>query len=132
MVENDNWFRINNEDEIDSPALLIYVDRVKQNIQTLISLVNGRVDRLRPHVKTHKSREASSLLLDAGITKFKCATIAEAEMVASVNASDVLLAYQPFGPKLKRFVELIKTFPATKFSCLIDNIDTAKSIAAIA
>ena len=41
-------------------------------------------------------------------------TIAEAEMLAQCNAPDVLLAYQPLGPKLNRFVSLIKKYPATK------------------
>jgi D-serine deaminase-like pyridoxal phosphate-dependent protein len=40
------------------------------------------VRRLRPHAKTHKSKEATQLLIEAGIQKFKCATIAEAEMLA--------------------------------------------------
>lgn len=130
MKENNlnNWYHINNIGSIDSPALVIYKDRVIQNINTAIKMV-GDVKKLRPHVKTHKSKEVGHLMMKAGITKFKCATIAEAEMLAMINASDVLLAYQPVGPKLHRFISLIKKYPATKFSCLIDNIDTAKIIA---
>ncbi|MEO5782731.1 MAG: D-TA family PLP-dependent enzyme, partial [Ginsengibacter sp.] len=128
--ENE-WYRITNIDEIDSPALVIYKDRVMKNITTSISMI-GDVNRLRPHVKTHKTKEATQLMLDAGITKFKCATIAEAEMLAMINAPDVLLAYQPVGPKLKRFITLIQKYPATKFSCLVDNIDSAKNIAGAA
>jgi len=86
---------------------------------------------LRPHVKTNKSAEATHLMLNAGITKFKCATIAEAEMLGIIEAPDVLLAYQPLGPKLRRFIELIKKFPATKYSCLTDNIESAKEQATV-
>ena len=86
----------------------------------------GNVGHLRPHVKTNKSAEATQLMLDAGITKFKCATIAEAEMLGMIKAPDVVLAYQPLGPKLYRFIELIKKFPSTKYSCLTDNISAAK------
>ena len=60
------------------------------------------VDNLRPHVKTNKIAEVCRMMMDAGITKFKCATIAEAEMLAIINAKDVLLAYQPTGPKADR------------------------------
>lgn len=42
-------------------------------------------------------------MIDAGITAFKGATIAEIELLASVGAKDVLLAYQPVGPKIDRF-----------------------------
>ena len=122
---NSEWYHIKEIDKLDSPSIVIFPERVKKNIQTAIGMVRN-VDCLRPHVKTNKSAEATQLILDAGITKFKCATIAEAEMLGSIKAPDVVLAYQPLGPKLKRFIELIKKFPATKFSCLTDNITAAK------
>ncbi len=122
-----SWFTIDNVDTIDSPALVLYVDRIQQNIQTLVKS-SDHVNRLRPHIKTHKSGEVSKMMLAAGIKKFKCATIAEAEMLASVGAPDVLLSYQPVGPKANRVAELVKKFPDTKFSCLIDNLESAKHL----
>ncbi len=86
----------------------------------------GDVGRLRPHIKTNKSPGAVCMMIEAGITKFKCATIAEAEMLAMLRAKDVLLAYQPTGPKLKRFIELVHHYPMTAFSCLTDNMAIAK------
>ncbi len=120
MNGKNNWYTINNINEIDSPALVVYIDRVKENISTLINMIDD-VSRLRPHVKTHKIKEATLLLIEAGVNKFKCATIAEAEMLGMCSAKDVLLAYQPIGPKLKRFVDVIKKYPQTKYSCLVDN-----------
>src|SRR3954470_5215176 len=101
-----NWFHISSPNEIDSPALLVYPQRVKANIQTAIKMI-GDVNRLRPHVKTHKCAEVAKLMMNAGINKFKCATIAEAEMLGMQQAADVLLAYQPVGPKLDRFIALV-------------------------
>jgi D-serine deaminase-like pyridoxal phosphate-dependent protein len=124
MIINDDWYQIEEVEQIDSPALLIYPERVKENIKILISMIDDPL-RLRPHVKTNKCKEATQLMMEAGIKKFKCATIAEAEMLGICEAADVLLAYQPVGPKLQRFIGLIKKFPATKFSCLTDNITTA-------
>ena len=126
MKEQD-WYVINDIDNLDTPALVVYPARVKQNIDLLISMIDN-VARLRPHVKTHKSKDVTLLMLKAGITKFKCATIAEAEMLAMCKAPDVLLAYQPIGPKLKRFVEMVLLYPDTKFSCLVDNIKAATEI----
>ena len=123
------WYEIKNINELDSPALAVFPERVKYNIQLAIDMI-GDVDRLRPHIKTNKSPDVARLMLYAGITKLKCATIAEAEMLAQCNAPDVLLAYQPLGPKLNRFISLIKKYPATKFSCLTDNIAAANEQAA--
>ncbi|HET9277333.1 MAG TPA: D-TA family PLP-dependent enzyme [Flavitalea sp.] len=118
------WYELKNPEELDSPALIIFPDRVKENIRILISMIDD-VNRLRPHIKTNKSQEACQLMMQAGIGKFKAATISESEMLASSGATDILLAYQPVGPKLKRFVDLIKAYPTVKFSCLIDNINSA-------
>jgi D-serine deaminase-like pyridoxal phosphate-dependent protein len=118
------WYQLDEPVTLDTPALLVYPDRVKQNINTAISMVN-EVSRLRPHVKTHKSPDVTKLMISAGIQKFKCATIAEAEMLGICAAKDVLLAYQPVGPKLQRLAELIRKYPATKFSCLVDHLPAA-------
>lgn len=123
-----NWYEINNIDNIDSPALVIYRERIHENIRLLKSMVNGNTDRLRPHVKTNKIGEVCKMLLDAGITKFKCATIAEAEMLALIGAPDVLLSYQTVGPKVNRFIALVIKYPATHFSCLVDNMHSAEQL----
>lgn len=122
-----NWYTIDNVDEIDSPSVVIFSDRVKNNVDVLKSKV-ADTKRLRPHVKTHKSANISKMLLDAGITKFKCATIAEAEMLAMAGSPDVLLAYQPVGPKVERLANLAMEYPGTVFSCLVDSLDAAKHI----
>ena len=119
-----DWYIIKNIDSIDSPALVIYPDRVKENIAKAIAMA-GEANSLRPHVKTNKIAEVCKLMQTAGIRRFKCATIAEAEMLAEIDAADVLLAHQPVGPKAERLLQLVMNFPDTAFSCIIDNITTA-------
>jgi len=130
MTEQE-WYIIRDIESLDTPVLVVYPDRVKQNIDTLKSMIDD-VSRLRPHAKTYKNKEVTQLMLEAGIKKFKCATIAEAEMLAICKAPDVLLAYQPVGPKLQRFVKLILAYKSTKFSCLVDNISAAVEISGAA
>lgn len=119
-MAEDNWFIIRDIENLDTPALVIYPGRVKENINILKGMIDD-VSRLRPHVKTHKCKDAALLMREGGISKFKCATIAEAEMLGMSKAPDVLLAYQPVGPKRERFVKLIKSYPETQFSSLVDN-----------
>jgi D-serine deaminase-like pyridoxal phosphate-dependent protein len=115
----DTWYRISNATEISSPALLVYPDRIEDNIRKMIS-VAGNAEVLRPHVKTHKTSGIIKLQLKYGITKFKCATVSEVEMAAECGAKDILLAYQPVGPVISRFFNLRKKFPGIKISCIAD------------
>lgn len=114
------WYEIANADDIPSPALLFYPERIVENIRRMIVIAGG-TERLRPHMKTHKSAEVVQLHIAQGIMKFKCATIAEAEMVASCGATEVLLAYQPVGPNTRRLCELIRQFPKTRFATVVDD-----------
>ena len=125
---NPRWYEVQNLNEVPSPALLVYPDRIEENLRRIIHIA-GDVNRLRPHIKTHKTAQLVRAHLNKGITKFKCATIAEVEMAAMAGAKDVLLAYQPVGPNVPRFVALMVDFPDVHFGCVADN---AKSIRLLA
>ncbi|HUP79463.1 MAG TPA: D-TA family PLP-dependent enzyme [Pirellula sp.] len=125
------WYRIDNEEEVSSPSLLVYPDRILENLKRMIELA-GDVSRLRPHVKTHKIPQIIEMKRSLGIDKFKTSTIAEAEMTASAGGKDILLAYQPVGPNIRRFIELIRRFPDTRFSTIVDNPASLSQIASCA
>ncbi len=119
--------QIENVSELATPALVVYPDRVDENLRRMIALAGG-AGRLRPHVKTHKMPDVVRRKLALGITKFKCATIAEAEMVAQCGAADVLLAYQPVGPNAARLARLATTYSATRFSAVADDRDAVRAL----
>jgi D-serine deaminase-like pyridoxal phosphate-dependent protein len=116
----DRWWRIENADEVASPALLLYPDRAEENIRRMVAMA-GDASRLTPHVKTHKLAPFIEMHLAHGVQRFKCATIAEAEMVAAAGASDLLLAYQPVGPAIHRVIALARQFPGTRVSVIADD-----------
>lgn len=124
---NSGWYKVSNESEIASPALLIFTERVDANLQLMLKIA-GSPARLRPHVKTHKLGQLVARQLALGITKFKTSTIAETEMCALENAPDVLLAFPPAGPNILRFCELVKRFPKTRLSVIADNASTIRGL----
>ena len=128
-ASRDEWFRLGNEAEVRSPALIVYRERVEGNLRAMLKIAGGNPDRLRPHIKTHKMAAMMELQLAMGITKYKCATLKEAEMAAKCGAPDVLLAYQPVGPNVRAFWEISRAFPATRFSALADDPQAAREIA---
>ncbi|MGI9498128.1 MAG: D-TA family PLP-dependent enzyme [Mariniblastus sp.] len=113
-------YRIENAESIFSPGLLIFSDLVKQNLAEMIRIAGGP-ERLRPHCKTHKTQEVIKIALQLGVTRHKCATIAEAEMLADAGVRDILVAYQLVGPNLQRIVRLAQEYPDVEFSTLVDH-----------
>ena len=130
-IMNKEWYKIKDLEDIITPALLVYPDRIEKNISTMIAMAGG-TQNLRPHIKTHKTAEIVQLQLNRGIQKFKCATIAEAELLGNCGAADILLAVQPVGPNINRFFRLILEFPNSQFSAIVDNVRTVEKIAKIA
>ena len=120
---------IANEQEVPSPALLLYPDRIDENLRRMVAIA-GDPGRLWPHIKTHKLPQLVTRQIELGITKCKCATIAEAEMAAGAGASEVLLAQQPVGPNVARLIELTRLFPEVQFSTLIDDATALGELAA--
>ncbi|MCI8454059.1 MAG: D-TA family PLP-dependent enzyme [Lachnospiraceae bacterium] len=108
------------QERIPSPQLICYQDAIESNLKHMIVLSHG-AEKLWPHVKTHKMIEVVKLAICHGITSFKCATIAEAEMCGMAEAEKVLLSYPLLGPNVERFFSLMKHFPKTKFYAMEDD-----------
>jgi D-serine deaminase-like pyridoxal phosphate-dependent protein len=118
------WYKLNDPDKVISPSLLFYKERIEGNIQRMLHIAGGP-DRLVPHVKTHKTAEIVAMQIQQGISKFKCATIAEAEMLADSGAKWILIAYQLVGPNISRLFALLDKYPEVEFYSLIDSEETA-------
>lgn len=129
MAATDAWFRLSEADEarLDTPALVVYPERIRANVDAMLRIAGGP-ERLRPHVKTHKMAEVVDLQVARGIQRFKCSTIAEAELVAGRSGGDVLLAMQPVGPKVERLRALAEAFPETRFSTLVDTPEVLETL----
>ena len=115
-----NTFVLNDPLPVPSPSLLLGWAGIQSNLQRMIAIA-GSPARLRPHMKTHKTKEITQLYLQAGIAKHKCATLREAEVLAECGAADVLIAYPMVGPNQQRLCALAQRFPKTRFSCLGDD-----------
>lgn len=112
---------------IPSPALLYFRAHLERNIAEMIAIA-GDPRRLRPHVKTFKTMGVVNMIRRHGVTRFKCATIAEAEMLADGGVTDILLAYQPVGPDVGRVVALLARYPAVELTVLADCVEAIETL----
>ena len=89
---------------LDTPELVVFVERVLANIRRLQEDLTARGLELRPHVKTHKSVRIARMQLDAGARGLTVGTLGEAEVMAAAGLRDLFLAYPVWaeGPKAER------------------------------
>lgn len=106
-------------DSLPTPAVLVFRELLECNLDRMIELV-GSPERLRPHCKTHKTREIIQLLLARGITRHKAATLREVAMCLEAGARDVVLAYSLVGPSVGQFVDLVAQTPDARLAALVD------------
>ena len=123
-------YAIENANEIDSPTLLVYEERLNENLRRMVKDA-GAAERLCPHVKTHKLPQVITRQIELGVHKFKAATIAEAEMCASAGAPQVLLAHAPVGPRAARLAALMRAFPKTAFAVIVDDAAVAQHLSSV-
>jgi D-serine deaminase-like pyridoxal phosphate-dependent protein len=116
----DTDYHFAGEEDLDSPALVYHEDIIEENIDKALAIAGGP-DRLWPHVKTFKSSGLIRLLRARGIDRFKCATIAEAELCARCGARQILVSYPLVGPAIRRFIELRHRYGGSVFWALGDD-----------
>ena len=124
---NDNLYTFEGQQDIVSPQLVYYPAIIRENIRKMIDIAGGAA-RLWPHIKTHKMAEVVQMQIEAGIDRFKCATIAEAEMAAKAGAKHLTLAYPLVGPNIKRFAALQAAFPEVEFFAIGDDTEQIRKL----
>lgn len=112
-------YTIRHPEQIVTPALIYYRELFQKNTDAIIRLAGG-ADRLWPHVKTHKCIEMVRFQIRRGIRRFKCATVAELEMVCEAGAEAAILAMPPSGPTPQRIAALRQAYPQVDIYGIVD------------
>jgi D-serine deaminase-like pyridoxal phosphate-dependent protein len=106
---------------LSTPCFVIFEENVRHNLRQTIAACGG-VERLMPHVKTHRAPWIVELLLSQGVTAFKCATPAEVEMVLAADAKQVTWAYPAVNSfNIHRFVECGRRYPDAVLTGMVDS-----------
>lgn len=128
-MKGDSPYRFAGQERVPTPQLLYYPQIIRRNIDRMVNLAGG-ADRLWPHIKTYKMESVLRLLMQAGVRKFKCATIAELELAVRTGAEAALLAYPLVGPNIPRFLAICRDFPGTKIYAIADDTRQAEVLGA--
>jgi D-serine deaminase-like pyridoxal phosphate-dependent protein len=113
------------KNELDTPALLVDLDTMERNLQTMADYFATVEANLRAHVKLHKATAAlAHRQLAAGSAGLTCAKLSEAESLASAGIKDILIANEIVGArKIQRLVNL------AAYTDIIVAVDNADNVA---
>jgi D-serine deaminase-like pyridoxal phosphate-dependent protein len=114
--------------DIETPAVLIDVDRASANIARAQADADRHGLNLRPHIKTHKLPYFARKQVEAGAVGITCQKIGEAEVMAEAGLSDIFLPYNILGrAKLERLLALHRR---VTLSVTADSAETLAGLAA--
>ena len=112
--------------EIDTPAIVVDLDVMEQNLVRVASYAKEHGLRLRPHTKTHKSIGIGKRQMALGAAGLTVAKVSEAEVMVGTATPDLLIAYPIIGrTKLARLTEVAKR---TNVTVAVDSVFAARQI----
>ena len=83
--------------DLPTPALLIDVNKAKENIRMMQDRADSLGLKLRPHIKTHRMPYFAKMQVETGATGIACAKIGEAEIMADAGITDIFIANEVIG-----------------------------------
>ena len=114
-------------DGLRTPAMLLDLDVLEENIRTYAKKAKACGKALWPMVKTHKSSEIAAMQASAGCGGFLCGTLDEAEQLAADGFQHLMYAYPAAaGPSIQRIIALAKQVP--DFIVRLDSVEAAEAL----
>jgi D-serine deaminase-like pyridoxal phosphate-dependent protein len=112
--------------EVDTPALLLYMDAIERNIAKMAAFFAGKPCKLRPHMKTHKLPLIAHKQIEAGAVGITCAKLGEAQIFLESGIRNVLIANEIVGEaKIRRLIHL--SHYGDLIAC-VDDYENARAI----
>ncbi len=114
--------------QLNTPALILDLDQLEQNIATMADFIHKSGRKLRPHAKSHKCIKIAEKQIQAGAAGTCCATLDEAEIMSAGGIRGIHIT-SPVTSALKidRLVELVRQSPD-----LMIVVDHPQNVAALA
>jgi len=116
-------------EELETPAVLIDLDRVEANLKRTQDYADAHGLPLRPHIKTHKLPRFAKRQIELGAVGITCQKLGEAEVMADAGINDIFLPYNIIGPsklaRLKALHERIKISVTADSSFVVTGLASA-------
>ncbi len=115
---------------VDTPALILDLDKFEANLARLMRAVSGRNVRVRPHAKSHKCVEIARRQIAAGAIGICCQKASEAEPFLAAGIGNVLISNEVVGDrKTLQLAQLAARYPAATVGVCVDDARAVMQLA---
>jgi D-serine deaminase-like pyridoxal phosphate-dependent protein len=112
--------------DLDTPALVIDLDKVDRNIARMADYCRRHNLKLRPHTKTHKMPGLAKQQVQSGASGITVAKLGEAEIMVDAGLDDLLVAYPIVGqPKARRLAALCER---VRMTVALDSLESLEFV----
>jgi len=115
-----------NFEKIETPSLLLDLDRVRRNAARMSEVATRNGVRLRPHVKTHKCIEVAKIQTSGHDGAITVSTLAEARAFAKHGFNDITYAVPIERGKFDDAIAILQS--GVKLNLLTDDADTVTQL----
>ena len=130
---NSNWIPARVGDalaDVDTPALILDLDRFEANLMRMMSAVKGHNVSVRPHAKSHKCVEIARRQVEAGAIGICCQKTSEAEPFLAGGIADVLITNEVVGErKTMQLAQLAARYARSKVGVCVDHVRVVEQLA---
>ncbi len=99
--------------DLDTPCLVIDIDILEKNLETMQARANAAGKTLRPHAKTHKCTVLAKKQLEKGAIGVCVAKVSEAEALVDAGVHGILVTgAAAVAKKAERLVHLLQQSPS--------------------
>ena len=100
--------------ELETPSVLIDLDKMEDNIESMQKHCGDLGINFRPHIKTHKIPDIARRQIEAGAVGIACQKVSEAEVFAAAGFGDIQIPYNIVGRrKTRRLAKLAQQAAVT-------------------
>jgi D-serine deaminase-like pyridoxal phosphate-dependent protein len=118
--------------DVDTPALILDLDRFEANLERLRDAAARHQVRARPHAKSHKCPEIARRQIAAGAIGICCQKVGEAEVFLAGGIANVLITNEVVGErKLRRLAHLAREHAGARLGVCVDDVAVVTRLGAL-
>ncbi len=116
---------------LDTPAILVDMDKLEANIREMSQLASEAGVRLRPHTKVHECPSIAKMQIEAGACGIEVGTEDRAECMAKEGINDIIIAHPFYGDHKLESLKRLLLLPQLKITVIVDMIEQANIISQV-